>query len=383
MYDVIVVGAGPAGSTVSRKCAEKDLETLVLDKQSFPREKLCGGAVSERTLKLLDFDIPEEVINQGCNGARVHFQGETVEVEKDYRLGLFVSREKFDSFLLKKAEKKGAEVKDGERVLNITDKGSHVLVKTDKEVYRSKIVVGADGVDSTVAREVLGEEISEEYFKLALENRVEEVKFQDKKCDGIIDVFFGDIDGGYGWVFPHRDFFSVGIGSYEDKMKKPLKRQESFLKNLNLDVPDDFRGHRLPVGGQGRKKVSGRTMLVGDAAGLVDPLTGEGIYYAIKSGKMCGETIGKAFSDEEPDLKELKHYEERCLHEIERKLKWSLKICRLLYRYPWFFMNVYVMNKEVLSRSVDVVSRGESNLRLGLWMFFKTPLFVLRCFFGD
>lgn len=306
MYDVIVVGAGPAGSTVSRKCAEKDLETLVLDKQSFPREKLCGGAVSERTLKLLDFDIPEEVINQGCNGARVHFQGETVEVEKDYRLGLLVSREKFDSFLLKKAKNKGAEVKDGERVLNITDKGSHVLVKTDKEVYRSKIVVGADGVDSTVAREVLGEEISEEYFKLALENRVEEVKFQDKKCDGIIDVFFGDIDGGYGWVFPHRDFFSVGIGSYEDKMKKPLKRQESFLKNLNLDVPDDFRGHRLPVGGQGRKKVSGRTMLVGDAAGLVDPLTGEGIYYAIKSGKMCGETIGKAFSDEEPDLKELK-----------------------------------------------------------------------------
>jgi len=306
MYDVIVVGAGPAGSTVSRKCAEKDLETLVLDKQSFPREKLCGGAVSERTLKLLDFDIPEEVINQGCNGARVHFQGETVEVEKDYRLGLLVSREKFDSFLLKKAKNKGAEVKDGERVLNITDKGSHVLVKTDKEVYRSKIVVGADGVDSTVAREVLGEEISEEYFKLALENRVEEVKFQDKKCDGIIDVFFGDIDGGYGWVFPHRDFFSVGIGSYEDKMKKPLKRQESFLKDLNLDAPDDFRGHRLPVGGQGRKKVSGRTMLVGDAAGLVDPLTGEGIYYAIKSGKMCGETIGKAFSDEEPDLKELK-----------------------------------------------------------------------------
>src|SRR5512136_540207 len=98
-YDVIIVGGGPAGSTCARACAKAGLRTLILELDVFPRAKPCGGALSERALACLDFALPPDIIERECFGARVHYGTHIVEVRKDRRIAVTVSREKFDHFL--------------------------------------------------------------------------------------------------------------------------------------------------------------------------------------------------------------------------------------------------------------------------------------------
>jgi flavin-dependent dehydrogenase len=103
MYGVIVVGGGPSGSACARECAKHRLKTLLVERHKLPRSKPCGGAVSEQALSYLDFPLPEEIIEKECFGVRVHFEEHTLEVRKNHRLAVLISREKLDSFLLGKA----------------------------------------------------------------------------------------------------------------------------------------------------------------------------------------------------------------------------------------------------------------------------------------
>src|SRR3990172_813303 len=108
MFDVIIAGAGPAGSTCARECAREGLKTLLLDKDSFPRSKPCGGAVSRRALSLLDFTLPDHIIEKECYGARVHYDGRSIEAHSNDRIAVLVSRERFDTFLADKAVESSA-----------------------------------------------------------------------------------------------------------------------------------------------------------------------------------------------------------------------------------------------------------------------------------
>ncbi|MCK4733455.1 MAG: FAD-dependent oxidoreductase, partial [Methanophagales archaeon] len=114
-YDVVIVGAGPAGAIASKTCAEKGLSTLLLEKAVIPRFKLCGGGVSTSALSHLDFGIEKELVERECYGARVHFKDHQIELKKSSRLAIFVSRDNFDAYIVSKAVDAGVVLQEGEK----------------------------------------------------------------------------------------------------------------------------------------------------------------------------------------------------------------------------------------------------------------------------
>ena len=151
MYDVIIAGAGPAGSTCARECAREGLTTLLLDKDPFPRSKPCGGAVSQHALSLLDFTLPGHIIEKESYGARVHYGGRSIEVQSKFRFAVLVSRERFDAFLAEKAVEGKARFVTGEKVVSVQEAADGVTVVSEKATYQSRFLVGADGIHSRVA----------------------------------------------------------------------------------------------------------------------------------------------------------------------------------------------------------------------------------------
>jgi len=133
MYDLIVAGAGPAGSTVARTAALLGLDTLILEKETFPRYKPCGGALSRKAASLLDFPLPSDVCEKTITGARVHFRDLVLERHKGYNLTTLINRSRFDHLLLQKAIESGAGMKT-QKVMDFQEKGEHVSVKTNEGI---------------------------------------------------------------------------------------------------------------------------------------------------------------------------------------------------------------------------------------------------------
>ncbi len=150
MHDVIIAGAGPAGSTCARECARAGLTTLLLDKDPFPRSKPCGGAVSQHALSLLDFTLPEHIIEKESYGVRVHYGDRSIEVQSKFRFAVLVSRERFDAYLAEKAVENRARFVTGEKVVSVQEAGDGVTVVSEKATYQSRFLVGADGIHSRV-----------------------------------------------------------------------------------------------------------------------------------------------------------------------------------------------------------------------------------------
>ncbi len=206
MYDVIIAGAGPAGATCARECASRGLKTLLLDKDVFPRKKPCGGAVSSHALSLLGFPVPEAIIGRECRGIRLVYGDRMCEVKKDRPFAFLVSRSEFDSLLLDHAVAQGALFRPAEQVTALTDHGEAVEIVTPAATYRARFLIGADGVNSRIGRE-LRPPLGRDEMSLALVSHV--------PCDGgtirtrldtNLYLHFGIAPMGYGWLFPHRDY---------------------------------------------------------------------------------------------------------------------------------------------------------------------------------
>ncbi len=117
MYDVIIIGGGPSGASAARRAGKLGLKTLLLEKEKFPRYKPCGGGLSEHAISYLDFELPKDIIEwEVTGGAKVIFRDQLIKVNKDHRLSVLVSRDKFDNFLLEKAKETGIEVHTGEKL---------------------------------------------------------------------------------------------------------------------------------------------------------------------------------------------------------------------------------------------------------------------------
>ncbi len=153
-FDVIVVGAGPAGASAARAASLAGLSTLLLEKQKHPREKRCGGGVSAATLKELDFPLPERVVERRCYGMWGIQNRILTEVRVDRCVSTMVSRSTFDAFLVEKAVEAGVRVAEAEACRGIRTLADCVIVTTEKAEYRASVVIGADGFSSVVARSV-------------------------------------------------------------------------------------------------------------------------------------------------------------------------------------------------------------------------------------
>lgn len=372
MYDVIVAGAGPAGSSCARECAKHGFNTLLIDKDRFPRSKPCGGAVSEQALSYLDFTLPQDIIERECYGARLHFKGRKLEVRKDYRLAALVSRERFDTFLVKKARDAGVHILEGEKVITLKSSQDHMDVITDNAAFRARYVVGADGVNSVVAKHVRPP-FSKKEKLFAIVSRVPALKGgPGRRLEGIIDVHFGVVPVGYGWVFPHNDYFSIGVGGLGTEFHNPRKTLLEFGNQLGFAI-DESQGHFIPIGGIRRKLTAHRVLLAGDAAGFVDPFIGEGIAYAIRSGKLAAQSIVSCLDQKDLSCVHLSSYEQACENTIVKDFRHVWKLTRAVHKFPDLFLRPFVCDERILQQYLEVPSCRSHYRKFLFWFLGRFP----------
>lgn len=282
-YRVIVVGAGPAGISTALHLHRNGVQCCLIDKATFPRFKLCGGLITEKTADLLksygidDFDT---VVKEKTNKVNILNNKQNVvsiTTEKYFNL---VDRMEFDNWLLNKYIICGGEAILGERVIEIDldDK----IVKTEKDNYSYDYVVGADGAKGVSSKLVERHPIS---YAFGMETEVSTSDEGDK--DVSIDLDVAIAKDGYGWRFPKGKKTLYGYAfSYSKNID-----YNSFTKSY-LPGGTKAKGAFLPYGGNLKTVVNEKgLLLVGDAAGFVDAVTGEGTYYAIKSGELAAEAL--------------------------------------------------------------------------------------------
>ena len=340
MYDLIIIGAGPSGSAAGRVAGNLGIKTLIIEKEKFPRYKPCGGALSEQAMSYLDFEIPQHIHEKEIFGARVHFGGQVIEKHKEYRIATLVTRSIFDKFLLDKAKETGIEVKTGEEIFGYDEKDDHVEVFSKKEVYKAKFLIVAEGSQGLLKEKIRRKDNKSE-FGICLVTEIEESnKIIDDFIHNAIDIHFGVAKMGYGWIFPHNNYYSVGIGGLARDFSNPKKAMDDFLHENGFNGKYNIKGHMIPVGGIKRNVVSSRVILSGDSAGFVDPFYGEGIAYAIRSGQIAVDVISSIlFKNEKMSF--IRNYKVICEREFSDNLKYSLMLSKMMHRFPRFFFRVF------------------------------------------
>jgi geranylgeranyl reductase family protein len=275
-FDVAVIGAGPAGSVTAYRLARGGARVLLVDKARFPREKPCGGGLTMRAVAELPFSVDpvvEDVVTRvDCrlNYRRSFTRGRG-------RLALMTQRRRLDHFLVERAVEAGAEFRDGARI--------------DPADAPADIVVGADGANGTTARTLgLGGDI---VHGVALEGNVSHARVYKKNYTGRMVLEFGVVPGGYAWVFPKGDHVNVGVGGWGSIGPQARDLLHDLCTHHGIDMEDvtETRGHRLPMRRAATRLADERALLVGDAAGLVDPVSGDGMYEAFVSARLAADAI--------------------------------------------------------------------------------------------
>jgi geranylgeranyl reductase family protein len=281
-FDALVVGAGPAGSTAAFRLARAGARVLLTDKAKFPRDKPCGGGLTYRASRLLPFSI-DAVVEDEVEIFEVRLRyGRRFERRTREPIVAMTQRRRLDAFLAEQAQEAGAEFRQSVKVeLN----GRPTV---GGEPVAATVVIGADGVNGTTGRAI---GLDDHLRTVALEANVPHGAVDPDRYRGRAFVELGIVPGGYGWVFPKGDHVNVGVGGWLEEgpnLRRGLRRL-CDEHGIPADSLTDVRGYRLPLRRSSSVAARGRVALVGDAAGLVDPVSGDGIYEAVLSAQLAAD----------------------------------------------------------------------------------------------
>jgi geranylgeranyl reductase family protein len=356
-HDVIVVGAGPAGATLAYELARMGVGVLVLEKEKLPRYKCCAGGVTGKAAKLLDFDI-SEVVEDVIYELSFAFNLDSPHLRQHSQPLIYtVMRDAFDYFLVQKAQQRGAVLMDGQKVTQVQVNADCVEVSTTDNIFRSRLVVGADGAYSVVARD-LGMRRSIEYLA-AMESEIVVLEEELTKRKSRVQIDLGCIPGGYAWVFPKRDHLSVGVGCLASKARHLKHYHQKFLNSLSIGSYTIARSssHLIPTCTKGRLVWQDKALLLGDAAGLADPLTGEGIYNAIQSAQLAAPVIEDSLVRGKVGLQD---YQEIVERKIMSELRISRTLSKFFVRFPHLAFGMIKRSEGAWRTGCDLIL-GETN----------------------
>lgn len=362
--DVVIVGAGPAGSTLAWKLREAGRHVLVLDKYRFPRIKPCAGWITPQVIESLQLDVQEyrrscvwqpiTSFRCGVIGARSH------EFHYSRVVSYGIRRCEFDDYLLRRAE---VDCRLGEAVGSLEDQGDHWVVN---RTYRAPLLVGAGGYFCPVARMLSARVASRAPVVYARE--VEFKPGPNENADfakgSTPQLYFCRDLLGYGWCFRKGEYLNIGLGRIDKH--RLVERVESFCRFLSEEglrcaIPMRFAGHAYQAYQGSVPKLTGnRVLLIGDAAGLASPQSGEGIRPAIESALLAArviEAVGEDFSEQALGLYKrdiLKRWgtPQHALQLLPRLL--TEAIGRQLLQLPWFSQRV-VLDRWFLQRNLPAL----------------------------
>jgi len=289
-----------------------------------PRDKLCGGGVTPKVLKLLDFQLPDDVIECAPKSIRIHVGQNCFKFQTPHPLVYMTSRSKFDSLLYKKAAEAGVEVKDETPARSVETHPAYTEVTTTNGCFQSKMVIGADGMGGPTARSrrlYQSWDPSQVAYATEAEVTVGEKAVLDFIGDQeYFDIYFGVSQAGYGWIFPKDNHLTVGVGCRLSRLRDAQELFRNFVKTIpeleGLDIPKP-KAHLIPLGGSASVPLTAdRTILAGDSAGFAEPLLGEGIYFAILGGQLAAEVTQEASCAGRFDRNFLASYARRCHKEF-------------------------------------------------------------------
>lgn len=404
IYDVTIIGAGPAGTACAIGLAHKGLRVALVDKSVFPRDKTCGDALNidvANQLALMDSNLAQAfaVLNNkvASYGIKVFgAKGDSFAIPLYHKgqksCGYVIPRLDFDNFLFQYAKSQAhVHCFEGHTVQQITVDDAGVLIQAGDKQWLSKMVVGADGAHSIVAKALAGHTVDKKHYSGGLRQYYQGVT--GFHADNLIELhFFKSIAPGYFWIFPLPDGrANVGIGvqsRWVSRKKLNLRQQLQQLIDTEPLLQERFRnakpletmkGFGLPLGGKKRRLSGNRFLLVGDAASLIDPFSGEGVGNAIRSGRIAAAHIAKAVAAKDFSASFNQAYDATIYQKMWKEFKISQVLLRMakMPRFCNFIIkkaNSVTYVRQQLTRALaDMDHRGS---------LFLKPGFYWRLFFG-
>ncbi len=390
MYDVIIVGAGPAGSSAALFLKREGFKCILLDRAIFPRDKPCGGAISPRILEKYPF-LRTFIDNSNYSlSFYVRKYGdlmpETISSNTVNPVLYSVRRIKFDNDLLNLAKKENIEVMEGIRIAKIENLPEKViLLLISGEKIEGRYLIGADGVNSYVRRHSgLESYWDKNTVALIFMNEVQadpqviqEYYSEQRTCH--LELSWGESHG-YGWIFPKSDHINYGFGSvlHDTTSSKILMQFNHFVKDclqnkrlpsisVSLSHPTTWM---VQMGGPMAKFSTGRILLIGDAAGFVHPVSGEGIIYAIWSAQIASDCIKEALRGTITEKQTLEKYENRCWKEFASNLKKMVNIHKLGLREFSLYFKLAKFDPELIKMPQHLIE-GDMEFNEIRWKILK------------
>jgi geranylgeranyl reductase family protein len=372
--DIIVVGAGPAGAAISCKLAQQDRDVLLLDRASFPRDKTCGDAIPAEAVRLMrELGMAQQIDAAVDRGELYAIEQLLLVSPRGIELKArfdddpsapknYVGRRlHYDAMLQSHAVASGADFRVAQVTGPILEDGTvvgvHARVNGQREELRAKLVIGADGATSVIARSLRPDTHSDRHRAVALRAYLEGIEEFPRTIEFYL---YKEILPGYAWIFPMGDGrANVGLGMRLDKFRRHKGDLKGMLNHF-LRLPDietrlkpgyaltGVKTWQLNFGSQSMERAYSGALLVGDAAGFIDPLTGGGIYNALLSASIGADVAKDAFDRGNFSRSTLAAYEARCNAALWKDFQRSFHIQRMLLRFPFL---VDVLAKTMHSNS--------------------------------
>ena len=346
MFDVAVVGSGPAGATAALTLARRGLRAVLVEKETLPRYKTCGGGLVARAHALLPPCV-ERLIERTCDHAELHLLDANLHYQAAREppappVAAMTMRDRLDHALALAAAAAGAELRAPCRATGVTHEAGHVRLDTEGGPIAARFLIAADGATGSVARLAGWGDGRRLIPALEYEVRVDDATLERFARAARFDV--GVVPFGYGWVFPKRTHLSVGVLTTRRGGVDLHRSLADYLRVLGLAPRSCERhGYVIPIRPRGGPLARERVLVVGDAAGLADPVTAEGISLAARSGALAAEAIIAAGAVE-LDPAQVRARYHAALRPVLAELRVARALARLLYDRPrartWVFRRV-------------------------------------------
>lgn len=353
-----IVGAGPAGAAAALALSGSGLTVGIIEKARLPRHKTCGGGVLRRAVALLPVDL-RSAIERECHAAELvhHSPALRFVCRREQPIISMVMRDRFDHLLTQAAEQGGAQLFAGVAVNNVTTTNDHVRLATSGREFRARFVIAADGANSQIARKIDAAELRNVVPALECEVTLPSEQMQPLMRTARFD--FGFVPSGYAWVFPKRDHLSIGVLTTKRGAANLPEEYRRYRDHLGIGAPlhEDRRGYIIPCRPRDGMFDTPRVLLAGDAAGLVDPVTAEGITAGILSGQLAARALVEGRCEQR---RVQRIYREALQAGLLKDLRIARWLAGVLYDHPMLRAGLLKRHGQRMSELITRIVTGET-----------------------